>query len=640
MTKRKSKTTEFKPPKRTKPSGKRQRSSEETNLQSADENQAIQTLNSENNNSHNASCSEKLDEHQPEQITLQISQTTEFPVDPCCSLEEKTCNDDNDEDGNGTNPPEIEQTAEIAVQTPEPINSDKYTLSQPLNVEVTKEGQPDVVLDDEKSEITSNSNHESQKVPDDRDSELPSDECQTEREVSHEDSLATGERLGSSDIIEETSVDETGIQMTEDADPLVKRKIRKRMGMRRLGDRKRMVKGQPTSRNVFGEGLENEASVMISDDLKKDESISLEEEGTESEVSGSSFPTSCPLEDIPELEKQEEPDVQDGDEVQVQILVECMSSEREITHETDNTIPPHANSDDPLEDIETECVERSTNESNIREDNKPEMCDEVTAEIGTEVTVDLAGVCKESTDVSAQDAGVIEGPLEVLKETIEESASTSEVANHFEELVVRGNEMVVEECFPSELDINTSISGQTNEECVESTDIAVNETVSALTVIDEIKDKSESLDCTLVAASVTDEDTENCEKTCMWSLSSPAAPPCGEDKDVQSVSEHAGLPSERHEPHASPAEPDPSSPSSIHSVTDSQLNNIPLSLEDFPIVEDTCDLEDATDLVCGLIRDLTSLNRIVRDAHRNIGFVQQGRKPTRPPFRSIYGPQH
>lgn len=32
-----------------------------------------------------------------------------------------------------------------------------------------------------------------------------------------------------------------------------------------------------------------------------------------------------------------------------------------------------------------------------------------------------------------------------------------------------------------------------------------------------------------------------------------------------------------------------------------------LSLEDFPIVEDTCDLEDATDLVCGLIRDLTSL---------------------------------
>lgn len=355
--------------------------------------------------------------------------------------------------------------------------------------------------------------------------------------MSHEDtdSLATepktSERLGSSDIIDETSVDETGIQMTEDADPLVKRKIRKRMGMCRLGDRKKMLKEQPASGNVFGEGLENEAgqdineeSVMISGDLKKDGSISLEE------ASGSSFPTSCPLEDIPELEKQEEPDVQNGNEVQ--ILVEGMSSEQEITHETYNTLPSHANSDDPLEDIETERVERSNNESNIRED-KLEMCDDVTTEIGTEVTVDLAEVCKESTDVSAQDAVVMEGPLEVLKETNEESAS-SEVANHFEELV-GGNEMEDEECCPSELDMNTSISGQTNEQRVELTDTAlketVNETFSVLPVIDEIKDESESLDCTLVSASVTAGNTENCENRNLWSLS--AAPPCGEDKDVQ-----------------------------------------------------------------------------------------------------------
>ncbi|XP_039540441.1 uncharacterized protein si:ch211-286b5.2 [Pimephales promelas] len=625
MAKRKSKTTEFKPPKRTQPRAKRQRSSEETNPQSADETQ-IQTPNSENNNSHNALCSEKLDEHQPELSTLQISQTTEFPVDPC-SLEEKTCND---EDGNGTNPPGTEQ--EIAVQTPEPNNSDKYTVSQPLNVEVTKVDQPDVELDDEKGEITSNSNHESQKVPDDCDSELPSDECQTEKEFPHEDtdSLATepnkGEQLECSDII-----DETGIQMAEDADPLVKRKIRKRMGMCRLGDRKKMLKEQPTSGNVFGEGLENKAGqdikedsvMMVSDDLKKDGSISLEE------FSGCSFPTSCPLEDIPELEIQEEPELQ--------ALVECMSSEQEITHETHHTLPSRANSGDPLEDIETERVECSNNKSNIREDNKPEMCDDIITEIGTEVTDE---VCQESTDVSTQDAIVMEGPLEVLKETNEESASTAEVADHFEELVVRGNEMEVEECCPSELDMNTFISGQTNEECVELTDIAINETVSALPVIDEIKDKSESLDCTLVAASETAETTENCEETCMWSLSSPTAPPCGEDKYVQSVSERDGLPSETHKPHPSPAEPYPSSPLSIHSVTDSQLNNIPLSLEDFPMVEDTCDLEDATDRVCGLIRDLASLNQIVRDAHRKIGFLQQAKKPARPPFRSMYGPQH
>lgn len=346
-----------------------------------------------------------------------------------------------------------------------------------------------------------------------------------------------GERLGSSGFKDETSVDET---MTEDADPLVKRKIKKRMGMCRLGDRKKMLKEQSTRGNVFGEGLENEAgqdinkeSVMISEDLKKDGSISLEEEGTETEVSGSSFPTSCPLEAIPELEKQEESNVENGNEVQVQMLVECISSEQDITHEADNTLPSHANSNDPLEDIETERVERSNNESNIREDNKPEMCDDVTTEIGTEVYVDLADVYKESTDVSAQDAVVIEGPLEVLKETNAESASTSEVANHFEELVLGGNEMEDEECCPTELDVNTSISGQTNEECVEFTDIAVNETVSAPPVINEIKDESESLDCTLVAASVTAETTENCENRDLWSWSSPAAPPCGEDKDVQ-----------------------------------------------------------------------------------------------------------
>ncbi|ROL52020.1 hypothetical protein DPX16_23512 [Anabarilius grahami] len=646
MTKRKSKTTgnrhvnvneciltEFRPPKRTQPRAKRQRSTEETNLQSADETQ-IQTSQSENNNSQNASCSDKLDEHQPGQSTLQICQKTEFPVDPSCSLEEKTCNGDNDENGNDTDPPEvsreIEQTAEIAVQTPEPNNSDKYTLARPLNVDVTNEDPPDVDLEDEESEIASNSNHESQK-----NSELPSDDCQDS--VDTEPKMA--EQLGSSDIIAETSVDETGIQMTEDADPIVKRKIRKRMGMCRLGERKKMLKGQPTRGNVFGGGQENEAgqfineeSVMMSDDLKKDGPISLEDEGTtESEVSASPLPTPCPLEDMPVQE--ELPDVQHGNDVQVQILAEGMSSEG---HETDNIIPSHA--DDPLVEIETECVEHSTNESNIRED-KAEMCEDVTTEIGTEVTIDLAEVCKESADVSAQDEVVIEGQFEVLKEITEASASTSEVAYHFEELlVVGGNEMEVEECSPSERDKNTSISNHTNEQCAESTDIAANETISALPVIDQIEDKRESL----VAAAVTpEENTVNCEDSSIWSLSLPAAPPCGEDNEVQSDTEHDGLLSDAHEPHPSPAaEPDPSSPLSIDSVTDSQLNNIPLSLEDLPMSEAACDLEDATEMVCGLIRNLTSLNQIVRDAHRKIGLLQQGRKPPRPQFRCMYGPPH
>lgn len=393
-------------------------------------------------------------------------------------------------------------------------------------MEVTNEDPPDVDLEDEESDIASNSNHESQK-----NSELPSDECQYS--IDTEPKMA--ERLGSLDIIVETSVDETGIQMTEDADPIVKRKIRKRMGMCRLGERKRMLKGQPIRGNVFGGGQENEAGqgineelVTMSDDLKKDGSISFEDEGTtESEVSASPFPTPCPLEDMPVQE--ELPDVQYGNDVQVQILAEGMSSEG---HEIDKIIPSHA--DDPLVEIETEYVEHSTTESNIRED-KPEMCNDVTTEIGTKVTVDLAEVCKESTDVSAHDAVVIEGHLEVLKEINEASVSTSEVANNFEELlVVGGNEMEVEECCPSERDMNTSISNHTNEQCAESTDIAANETISVLPVIDQIEDKCESLDCTLVAAAVTPEkNTVNCEDSSIWSLSLPAAPPCGEDNEVQ-----------------------------------------------------------------------------------------------------------
>ncbi|XP_016145295.1 uncharacterized protein [Sinocyclocheilus grahami] len=625
MAKRKSKTTaEFKPPKR----AKRQKSTEATN-QSEDENQTL-TPESENNNSHNALCSDKLDEHQPGQSTSQDTQTTEFPVDPCCSLEEKTSHHDND----STNPPEvsheIEQTAAVPLQTPELDRSDKHTLSRPLNTEAINVDQPNRALDDEGREITRNSNHQSQKVPDDCDSELPSDEHQTERESSHEGNTATepktDEQLGSSDIVAETSYDQ--IQMPEDAgsaDPLVKRNIRKRMGMCRLGERKKMLKGQPTRGNVFEGSQENEAGeitnegpVMTSDGLKKDISISVEEEGvTESEVSVPSFSTPCPMDDTPVRERQEQP----GNEVQ--ILVKCMSREP-VTRETDNAIPSHADADDlnPLEQNETECMEQNATESNIREDSN-----EVTTEIGTEVPVDFADVCKDSTDVSAQEEVVIAGSLEVPKEANEGSASASEVANQFgEELVVGGDE--TEQCSPCECDMNISTSDHTSEQCVELMDITADETIRAPPVIHETEDKCESSDFSQVAATATAENKADCEDNSVSSLSIPAAPPGGDNEHVQSFTERVSLLRDAHEPLRSPAaEPDPSSPLSMHSVTDSQLNNIPLSLEDLPISEASCDLEDATELVCGLIRDIASLNQLLMDARRQIGFGQQGRKP-------------
>ncbi|KAL0202772.1 hypothetical protein M9458_000790, partial [Cirrhinus mrigala] len=371
--------------------------------------------------------------------TLQVTPTTEFPVDPCCSLEEKTSHAINAEHENSPDSPEIshqiKQTAANTVQTPELDNSDKYTL----NIEVSNIDQPDVELDDEQNEITNNSNHESH----------------------------------------ETSDDQTEIQMAEDAgsvDPLVKRKVRKRMGMCWLGERKKMPQGQPTGSSAFGGGQENEAGqvtneelVMISDSGEKDNSISPEEEGgTESDVSPPSIPTSCPMEDVALQEEQEQPDMQY--ENKVQILVECMS----ITYESDNTIPSHANADDlnPPEQ----------NESNIRKTNE---------------------------------------------------ASASEVANPFEEKLIVQNE--IEQCCLYECGMNASIIDHTNEQSVQGMDITANETISSLPVTYKTEDKYESSDFTLVSTKVTAENTADCWDSSVPSLFLPAAPPGGENEDVQNV---------------------------------------------------------------------------------------------------------
>ncbi len=418
-------------------------------------------------------CSDKPDVHQAGQST---TQTTQFPVDPCCSLEEKTSHDDNTELGN---PPEvsheIEQTAAVTLQTPELDNTEA------INVD-----QPNIELDDEESEVTRNSNRDSQTVPG---SVLPSDEHQTEENTATEPKM--DEQSGSSDIVAETSVDQ--IQMHEDtgsADPLVKRKIRKRMGMCRL---KKMLKGQPTAGNVFEGSQENEAG-RVTKEEPVDISISVEEEGViESEVSVPSFSNPCPMEDIPVEEERQKPD----DEVQ--ILVKCV---------TENAIPSHADDLNPLEHNESACMEQSATESNIREDSN-----EVTAESGAEV-------CKDSTEVSAHEEVVIAGSLEVPKEA---NASAS---NPFGEELVAGDG--IEQCSPCEGDTNASTSDHASEQCVE-----LMETLSAPPVIHETEDKPESSDFTPVPATVTDENKADWENSSVSSVSVPAAPPGGDREDVQ-----------------------------------------------------------------------------------------------------------
>ncbi|XP_043078979.1 uncharacterized protein si:ch211-286b5.2 isoform X2 [Puntigrus tetrazona] len=367
----KRKSTEFKAPKRTQPRGKRQKS---TN-QSEDDNQ---TLTPESENSHNALCSGKLDEHEPGQSTSQVTQTTEFPVDPC-SLEEKTSLGDNDELGN---PPEasrgVEQTSAITLQTPELEN----TPSTPLNTNAINVDQ--LGLDAEESEI-----------PGDGGSELPSDEHRTERASSREENTATEaqveEQLGPSDMVEEIGA--------EDTDPLVKRKIRKRMGMCRFGERKKMLVEQATTGKVFEGWRENETGQVTNEDQDENGVV-------DSEVPVPSISTSCTMQGAPLQEEQEQSDVQCGNELR--IPDKCMVKEP-VTHKTDHTASYRPDADDlnPPEQYDTACMEHNAAESNIREDSH-----EVTTEIGA---VDFAEVCKELLAAQAEVVVASASALELAK---------------------------------------------------------------------------------------------------------------------------------------------------------------------------------------------------------------------------------
>uniref|UniRef100_UPI003AAB64DA uncharacterized protein n=1 Tax=Centroberyx gerrardi TaxID=166262 RepID=UPI003AAB64DA len=83
--------------------------------------------------------------------------------------------------------------------------------------------------------------------------------------------------------------------------------------------------------------------------------------------------------------------------------------------------------------------------------------------------------------------------------------------------------------------------------------------------------------------------------------------------------------------------PDPFGSGSLYYVSDSQLNNIVLIEEevmeaDGGLGASDCH-EDATDLVCGLIRELSSLNRTVMATHRELESLRRGNKASRASMR-------
>ncbi|XP_055762916.1 cyclic nucleotide-gated cation channel beta-1-like [Salvelinus fontinalis] len=72
-------------------------------------------------------------------------------------------------------------------------------------------------------------------------------------------------------------------------------------------------------------------------------------------------------------------------------------------------------------------------------------------------------------------------------------------------------------------------------------------------------------------------------------------------------------------------------------VSDSQLNTITLTEREEEEKDEGH--EDATELVCGLIRELSYLNRVVMATHRELESLRRGNKTARPPPRRVFPPR-
>ncbi|XP_007570266.1 uncharacterized protein LOC103150533 isoform X1 [Poecilia formosa] len=124
--------------------------------------------------------------------------------------------------------------------------------------------------------------------------------------------------------------------------------------------------------------------------------------------------------------------------------------------------------------------------------------------------------------------------------------------------------------------------------------------------------------------------TQSAELNCEASLA-PAAQEMSNSCDPNDDDDAAG-PSVVHTERAPTRSPENSSGSGVVDyVSDSQLNTIVLIEEMKEVPDPSGHLEDATELICGLIRELSSLNRKVMVAHRELENLR--RKPSRSSVR-------
>ncbi|XP_048103922.1 cyclic nucleotide-gated cation channel beta-1 isoform X1 [Alosa alosa] len=126
-------------------------------------------------------------------------------------------------------------------------------------------------------------------------------------------------------------------------------------------------------------------------------------------------------------------------------------------------------------------------------------------------------------------------------------------------------------------------------------------------------------------------------------FSEPAAPSNGEEDNIQTILEVKGHAPEKLT-HITPDpchDPDPFDPLSVNTVSDSQLNDITLNMEmeDQHVPESSRSHKDATELVCGLIRELSSLNRTIMAAHRELESFRRGNRTAWTPQRRPFTPR-
>ncbi|KAG7316087.1 hypothetical protein KOW79_020953 [Hemibagrus wyckioides] len=134
-------------------------------------------------------------------------------------------------------------------------------------------------------------------------------------------------------------------------------------------------------------------------------------------------------------------------------------------------------------------------------------------------------------------------------------------------------------------------------------------------------------------------------------ISEPLAPPTGQELHMHNARDTTVTPTVGEQQVCNPTltsvaselpqEADLSDQPLLYSMTDSQIHKIALSmeLEDQPDPEDCDQQEDASELVCGLIRELSSLNRTVMAAHREMELLRRG-KPPKAPNRRHCGLPH